>query len=257
MPQRRDPAVADRFGRNLRRVRRREDLSQEQLAIKASLHRGEIGKLEKGERIPRIDTLIRLAGAMAVPPEELLDGIGWVPAPKSVGTFTFGLGDCEAPTWPLRRLSSSDGLNCRSREVLDPLSAVQLGSRSRHANVEASLGVAAEVTAHLPAGDRRSSDFEDLLPHQAMGALDLEFSVFALHAFGWRRAFVVIDQLRRPRFPIGLVPFNDRLDRVFICDPVSAGIDFTSRPGCTRHLVGGRWRAGPRKTPDVLFGIEG
>jgi transcriptional regulator with XRE-family HTH domain len=31
--------VAERFGENLRRVRRREGLSQEQLAIRASLHR--------------------------------------------------------------------------------------------------------------------------------------------------------------------------------------------------------------------------
>jgi len=36
----------------------------------------------------RIDTLIRLAGAMAVRPEELLDGIAWIPAPETEGTFT-------------------------------------------------------------------------------------------------------------------------------------------------------------------------
>jgi transcriptional regulator with XRE-family HTH domain len=91
MPQkRRDLAVADRFGRNLRRVRRREDLSQEELGERAGLHRTEVGKLEKGKRVPRIDTLIRLAGAMAVPPGELLDGIDWVPVPKAVGSFPFG-----------------------------------------------------------------------------------------------------------------------------------------------------------------------
>jgi transcriptional regulator with XRE-family HTH domain len=89
-PRRRDLAVAERFGRNLRRVRKREDLSQEQLGRRASLHRTEIGLLEKGDRVCRIDTLIRLAGAMAVPPGELLDGIDWVPAPETVGTFTFG-----------------------------------------------------------------------------------------------------------------------------------------------------------------------
>jgi transcriptional regulator with XRE-family HTH domain len=59
--------VGDRFGGNLRRVRRREGLSQEQLASRASLHRTEIGRLERGERVCRIDTLVRLAGAMAVP----------------------------------------------------------------------------------------------------------------------------------------------------------------------------------------------
>jgi len=91
MPEREQVlALAERFGKNLRRVRKREDLSQEQLGRRASLHRTEIGLLEKGERVCRIDTLVRLAGAMAVPPGELLDGIDWVPGPETVGTFTFG-----------------------------------------------------------------------------------------------------------------------------------------------------------------------
>ncbi|HEY2053149.1 MAG TPA: helix-turn-helix transcriptional regulator [Solirubrobacterales bacterium] len=85
-------AVAERFGENLRRVRKREDLSQERLAKLASLHRTEIGFLEKGERVCRIDTLIRLAGAMAVPPGELLEGIDWVPGPETDGTFAVGPG---------------------------------------------------------------------------------------------------------------------------------------------------------------------
>lgn len=90
VPQRkRDVEVAERFSENLRRVRRREGLSQEQLAIRASLHRTAVGLLERGERVPRIDTLIRLAGAMAIPPAELVDGIDWVPAPEVSGTFTF------------------------------------------------------------------------------------------------------------------------------------------------------------------------
>lgn len=84
--------VAERFGDNLRRVRRREGLSQEALAARASLHRTEIGKLENTERVPRIDTLIQLAGAMEVAPGELLDGIYWVPGPEPRGTFTFSRG---------------------------------------------------------------------------------------------------------------------------------------------------------------------
>ncbi len=81
--------VADRFGENLRRVRRREHLSQEQLAARASLHRTEIGLLEHGERVCRIDTLIQLAGAMGVAPGDLLDGIDWISGPEPRGTFTF------------------------------------------------------------------------------------------------------------------------------------------------------------------------
>jgi transcriptional regulator with XRE-family HTH domain len=91
VPQRkRDPAVADRFGRNLRRICRREDLSQEQLAKRAGLHRTAIGLLEHGKRVPRIDTLVSLADSMAVPPGELLDGISWVPVPEPKGAFVFG-----------------------------------------------------------------------------------------------------------------------------------------------------------------------
>ena len=82
--------VALRFGQNLRRCRQLEGLSQEELGERASLHRTEIGKLEKGERLPRIDTLVRLAGAMAIPPGELVEGIYWTPAPTKYGTFTFG-----------------------------------------------------------------------------------------------------------------------------------------------------------------------
>jgi len=94
--------VARRFGENLRRLRRREGLSQEQLAVRASLHRTEVGNLERGKRIPRIDTLIRLAGAMAISPDELLDGIYWTVAGPVAGNFTF------TPRWlkPGRRPTS-------------------------------------------------------------------------------------------------------------------------------------------------------
>jgi transcriptional regulator with XRE-family HTH domain len=85
-------SVGERFAENLRRVRRREGLSQEQLAAGASLHRTEVGKLERAGRICRIDTLIRLAGAMAVPPGELLEGIDWVSGPERSGSFVLGSG---------------------------------------------------------------------------------------------------------------------------------------------------------------------
>ncbi len=81
--------VALRFGENLLRVRNRVGLSQEQLAVRASLHRTEIGMLENGQRVARIDTLIQLAGAMSVPPEELVAGISWDPGGILGGTFGF------------------------------------------------------------------------------------------------------------------------------------------------------------------------
>lgn len=79
--------VADRFGQNLRRARRDADLSQEEVGIRASLHRTEIGLLERGERIPRIDTAIKLAAAVSVPLSDLLVGIEWTPGGVRPGGF--------------------------------------------------------------------------------------------------------------------------------------------------------------------------
>jgi transcriptional regulator with XRE-family HTH domain len=90
MPQKkRNVAVAERFGVNLRRVRRRADLSREQLAQRVGLHRTEVGRLEKGERVPRVDTVVRLADSASARPAELLDGIYWIPSPEASGTFPF------------------------------------------------------------------------------------------------------------------------------------------------------------------------
>jgi transcriptional regulator with XRE-family HTH domain len=80
-------SVAERFGQNLARLRERAGVTQEDLAFRASLHRTEIGLLERGGRIPRVDTLAKLAGALGVPPAELLDGIVWEPGDVRYGRF--------------------------------------------------------------------------------------------------------------------------------------------------------------------------
>jgi transcriptional regulator with XRE-family HTH domain len=85
----RSEEVAARFGQNLVRCRRRADLSQEELSVRASLHRTEIGMLEHGLRVARIDTLVKLAGAMAIPPSDLIEGIHWTVGDTSSGQFSF------------------------------------------------------------------------------------------------------------------------------------------------------------------------
>ena len=78
----------DRFRENLRRQRRLAALSQEELGLLASVHRTEVGFLEHGRRLPRIDTLVKLAASLEVTPNDLLDGIDWVPARDRVeGSF--------------------------------------------------------------------------------------------------------------------------------------------------------------------------
>lgn len=79
--------VAAQFGRNLAAARRAAAQSQEETAVGAGLHRTEIGLLERGERMPRIDTMAKLAGALGVPPSDLLAGIRWNPGALSPGGF--------------------------------------------------------------------------------------------------------------------------------------------------------------------------
>ena len=79
--------IADRFGQNLARCRAKANLSQEELGFRASLHRTEIGMLERGIRLPRIDTLVKLAGGLGVPAGDLLDGLDWTPGGTRIGHF--------------------------------------------------------------------------------------------------------------------------------------------------------------------------
>lgn len=81
-------AVAERLGRNVLLARRRVGLSQEEASTLASLHRTEIGMIESGRRLPRVDTLIKLAAALDAKFEELVAGVEWiVPAPTRSGSF--------------------------------------------------------------------------------------------------------------------------------------------------------------------------
>lgn len=79
--------VAARFGENLSRCRKAARLSQEELGFRASLHRTEIGQLERGVRLARIDTLVKLAGSLGVAPGELLRGMDWDPGGTRTGEF--------------------------------------------------------------------------------------------------------------------------------------------------------------------------
>lgn len=80
--------VASQFGENLRRLRKAADVSQEELGLRCSLHRTEIGLLERGARVPRIDTLIKIASGLGIRIDcALLDGITWTPGTTQLGGF--------------------------------------------------------------------------------------------------------------------------------------------------------------------------
>jgi transcriptional regulator with XRE-family HTH domain len=89
--------VARRFGENLRRLRKEAGISQEQLGFLCSLHRTEIGLLERGARVPRVDTLIKISAALGVRVDcALLAGITWEPGAPTMRTGTFAI----APSAP-------------------------------------------------------------------------------------------------------------------------------------------------------------
>ena len=64
------------FGRNARAARERLGLSQVEVGAAARLHRTEVSLLERGERDPRLSTIVRLARALRVEPAELLADVG-------------------------------------------------------------------------------------------------------------------------------------------------------------------------------------
>lgn len=82
-----DSRLADQFGRNLWRHRRRADLSQEELAELAELSRVDIGALERGKRLPRLDTILKVSAALEASPCVLLAGLHWQPGRYIEGEF--------------------------------------------------------------------------------------------------------------------------------------------------------------------------
>lgn len=77
------------FGPNLRHWRSKRGYSQERLAQLADLHRTEIGLLERGEREPKLGIITKLAGALAVSPNTLLEGLEFVPSQNGHGHFSY------------------------------------------------------------------------------------------------------------------------------------------------------------------------
>jgi transcriptional regulator with XRE-family HTH domain len=80
--------IAELFARNLARELERSPLTQEQVTTRAEIHRTQILKLLRGEQIPRVDTMIKLEGALGLKPATLIKDITWNPAARTRGEFT-------------------------------------------------------------------------------------------------------------------------------------------------------------------------
>lgn len=69
----------ERFAINLRKARKAKGISQEELGFRCDLHRTEISLLERGGREPRLGTIVKLSGSLDTTPEQLCEGVAWLP----------------------------------------------------------------------------------------------------------------------------------------------------------------------------------
>ena len=72
-------------GKRIREQRKQLGMTQEAVAEIAELDRKHISMIETGKTEPRIDTLIRIAGALDLPIEKLVAGLVFVPSEHSTG----------------------------------------------------------------------------------------------------------------------------------------------------------------------------
>ena len=63
------------LGDAVRRHRERSELTQEDLAERAGIHRTYLSDIERGSRNPSLINIARLARALKLTPSELLDGV--------------------------------------------------------------------------------------------------------------------------------------------------------------------------------------
>jgi len=67
-----EPAVAAAFGAVIRAIRTNDGLAQEALALRAGIERSHMGKIERGEHMPTLAMILRLARALERSAGELL-----------------------------------------------------------------------------------------------------------------------------------------------------------------------------------------
>jgi len=63
--------VLSLFGKNISKLRKERELSQEELAFKSGLHRTHIGMIERAERNITLLNIEKLATGLGVPIDEL------------------------------------------------------------------------------------------------------------------------------------------------------------------------------------------
>jgi transcriptional regulator with XRE-family HTH domain len=68
-------AVAEQLGLNIRVMRTRKQMTQEQLAFAADMHPTYLSEIERGKRKVSVEMLLRLAKALGCDAAALLEGL--------------------------------------------------------------------------------------------------------------------------------------------------------------------------------------
>lgn len=82
-PRHRVSDLSKRFGYVLRRKREKADISQEDLAEKAGLHRNTLGLLERGQGAPTLVVVEKLAAALGTTMAKLVGEVERAKLPAS------------------------------------------------------------------------------------------------------------------------------------------------------------------------------
>jgi len=67
-------AVKASFSKVLKKYRSEAKMSQKELSEKSGLHRNEIGLLERKKRAPSVETIIKIAKGLEIPPKVIITG---------------------------------------------------------------------------------------------------------------------------------------------------------------------------------------
>lgn len=82
--------VPDAFAELLIAARRQANLTQEELGFRSGLDRTTISALERAAASPKLESVIRIAGALGLEPTALMPDLRWSPpaeAPAPSGEF--------------------------------------------------------------------------------------------------------------------------------------------------------------------------
>ena len=64
--------ISAQFGKNMKRIRAKKEMSQGDIARALEVDRGYISNIENGKKNPTLATVAKIANALGVSPDELL-----------------------------------------------------------------------------------------------------------------------------------------------------------------------------------------